>query len=130
MSDDQRSEPEVSADSRKSKGTAAGATSRGSLIAVALVSLAVGAAAGWFGHLAQATSSPTAAAVAPSGSAAGSNAGPCAALEKEICSKSGDASALCAHAKGAATLLTPGACERALEEVPAMLAKGHAGARI
>lgn len=115
MSDDKRAEPVVP--------TAAESKSLRNLIAVALLGLAVGATAGWFGHLTQAKLSADDGA---STSAAASQGEPCAALEKEICAKSGDNSALCSHAKGAATLLTPGACERALLEVPAMVQKGNA----
>jgi hypothetical protein len=49
--------------------------------------------------------------------------GPCATLEKELCAKTGDASAACEQAKGAASLLTSGTCEVALETVPAMVEK-------
>jgi len=92
-------------------------------LAFAIIALAAGAAAGWFGHIAQAKAKLRAAnaAPAPSGSAAAS--GPCASWEKQICAGSGATSAACEQAKGATGLLTPATCEVALEAVPATLAK-------
>lgn len=92
----------------------------------AVVGLAAGAAVGWFGHIATAKaklrsdSVPTPAA---SGSATTEKSGPCAALEKEICTKTGDTSAACGQAKSATALLTSGTCELALDTVPAMVEK-------
>jgi hypothetical protein len=92
----------------------------------AFVGLAAGAAVGWFGHIAQAKAKARAD-IAPvpaaSGSAAPAKSGPCAALEKELCSKTGDTSAACEQAKGAASILTTGTCEMALDTVPAMVEK-------
>jgi hypothetical protein len=83
------------------------------------VALAVGGAAGWFGHIEQAKAKIR----AESAPAAAGSAGPCGAWEKKICSSSGDESAPCQQAKGATGLLTPGTCELALEALPATLAK-------
>jgi hypothetical protein len=83
------------------------------------VALAVGGGAGWFGHVEQAKAKIRAESVP----AAAGSAGPCGAWEKKICSSSGEQSAACQQAKGATGLLTPGACEVALESVPATLAK-------
>jgi hypothetical protein len=91
-------------------------------VMVAVVALAAGGAAGWFGHQAQAKAKLRAES-APSPAGSGAPAGPCAAWEKQICSSSGDQSATCQQAKGAIDLLTPSACEVALEAVPATLAK-------
>jgi hypothetical protein len=95
-------------------------------ILFAAVGLAAGAAVGWFGHIATAKAkarADTAPTPAASGSAATAKSGPCATLEKELCSKTGDASAACEQAKSAANLLTSGTCELALETVPAMIEK-------
>ena len=88
-------------------------------IVIGVVSLAVGAAAGWFGHIEQAKAKLR----SESAPAAAGSAGPCGAWEKKICTTSGDTSATCQQAKGATSLLTPGTCEAALEAMPATLAK-------
>ncbi len=95
-------------------------TSRALLVAVA--ALAAGAAAGWFGHDAQAKAKFRAESAAmPAGS--GAAKGPCGNWEQKICSGSGESSLACTQAKGATSLLTPSACEVALGSVPATLAK-------
>jgi hypothetical protein len=95
-------------------------------ILFALAGLAAGAAVGWFGHIATAKAkakADTVPAPAASGSAGAAKTGPCATLEKELCAKTGDNSAACEQAKSAASLLTSGTCEVALETVPAMIEK-------
>jgi hypothetical protein len=88
-------------------------------VVVGVVALAVGGAAGWFGHIEQAKAKIRKESVP----AAAGSAGPCGAWEKKICTGSGEQSAACMQAKGATGLLTPGTCEMALETVPASLAK-------
>ena len=86
------------------------------------LALAVGAAGGWFGHVAQVKAKlKTDSAPAASGSAAAS--GPCGTWEQKLCASGGPESALCQQAKAAREILTPGTCEVALEAVPATLAK-------
>ncbi|HVJ13801.1 MAG TPA: hypothetical protein VM686_00105 [Polyangiaceae bacterium] len=88
-------------------------------IIVGVLALAAGGAAGWFGHEARAkaklsdTSAP----------ATAGSSGPCQDWQKKLCASSGDESATCQQAKGAAELLTPATCETALLAVPATLAK-------
>jgi hypothetical protein len=87
-------------------------------IVAAVVALAVGGAAGWFGHVAQAKAKLRAEA-APAGSG-----GPCASWQQQICAGSGgEQAAACQQAKAATELLTPGTCEAALATVPASLAQ-------
>jgi hypothetical protein len=103
--------------------------STGNSLLFGVLGLAAGAAVGWFGHIAQAKAklkTDTTPPPALSGSAGPPKAAPCAALEKEICGKLGDISAACAQAKAAATLLTSGTCELALDTVPMMLEKSKA----
>jgi len=96
------------------------ATSRA--IAIGIVALAVGGAAGWFGQIQNAKSALRAeGAAAPAGS--GTPAGPCGAWQTKICTGTGAQSAACQQAKAAAELLTPSTCESALGTVPATLAK-------
>jgi hypothetical protein len=93
-----------------------------SALMFAVVALAAGGAAGWFGHVAQAKAMLRAeSAPATAGSAAGS--GPCNAWEKQICAGGGAESAACQQAKGAMELLTPSTCEAGLASMPATLAK-------
>jgi len=97
----------------------------GSSIGVAiLLALVAGGAGGWFGHIqtAKAAAAKADSAPMPAGSS-GVAAGPCGAWEKKICSSSGDTSAACMQAKGAIELLTPSACDVALNNVPATLSK-------
>lgn len=112
---------------RAAAAAAAAKKSSGNAIAFALVGLAAGVAAGWFGHVAQAKAklkSDIAPVPAASGSAAApTKTGPCATLEKELCSKTGETSAACEQAKSAANILTSGTCELALDTVPAMVEK-------
>jgi len=88
----------------------------------AIVALAAGGAAGWFGHIAQAKAKLRAD-TAPAASGSATASGPCANWEKQICAGSGATSAACEQAKSATGLLTPATCEVALEAVPATLAK-------
>jgi hypothetical protein len=99
------------------------ANSRGftTALVVGALALAVGGAAGWFGHDAQAKAKLRADSAAPAGSGAAS--GPCGAWQKKICDSTGDVSASCSEAKAALDLLTPSTCEVALAGVPATLAK-------
>src|SRR5687768_10057432 len=108
---------------RKPTPVAASSKIRSSSAALfAVLALAAGGAAGWFGHIAQAKATLRAdAGPAPAGSGAGS--GPCKAWEKKVCAGGGDESAACQQAKGATELLTPSTCESALEAMPATLAK-------
>jgi hypothetical protein len=107
---------------RKAKAEAAPAGVRSSAVLIAVIALAAGGAAGWFGHIAQAKATLRAeSAPAPAGSSAGS--GPCSAWEKQICKGGGEESAACQQAKGATELLTPSTCEAGLASMPATLAK-------
>jgi hypothetical protein len=110
----------------RKRAPAATSPSKGSsqAIVIAVVALAVGGAAGWFGHQArskakiQAESSP----------AAAGSSGPCGQWEQKICADTGgERSAACQQAKGASELLTPGTCETALAAMPATLEKIKAG---
>ncbi|HEY2404896.1 MAG TPA: hypothetical protein VGI10_02790 [Polyangiaceae bacterium] len=92
------------------------------VVLVGVVALAFGAAGGWFGHEAQAKAKLRADS-APATAGSGAASGPCAAWEQKICAGSGDQSAACHQAKSATELLTSGTCERALETMPATLAK-------
>jgi hypothetical protein len=101
--------------------TAATATA-GRIGLIAVAALALGAAGGWFAHDAHAKAElRKEAAPAPAGS--GAAAGPCGDWKHQICSSSGEDSAACQQAKDATDLLTPSACEVALEAVPATLVK-------
>ncbi len=101
---------------------AASSVRSSSAMLFAVLALAAGGAAGWFGHIAQAKAAlRNESGPAPAGSAAGK--GPCDAWEKKICAGGGDESAACQQAKGATELLTPSLCEVALEAMPATLAK-------
>lgn len=115
---------------RAAAEAAAAKKSTSNAVVFALLGLAAGVAVGWFGHIAQAKAkarSDSAPAPAAAGSAApAAKSGPCATLEKELCAKTGEASATCEQAKGAASLLTTGTCELALETVPAMVEKAKA----
>jgi hypothetical protein len=107
---------------RKAKPVVAKAGVRPNGVLIAVVALAAGGAAGWFGHIAQAKAKLSAeSAPAPAGSNAAS--GPCKAWEKQICAGGGAESAACQQAKGAAELLTPSTCEAGLASMPATLAK-------
>src|SRR5688572_28891586 len=136
--DDERDEPAAEArdkqpagsEPRKAKAKArdvrtrssAGGTATKALMPVilaAVAALAVGGAAGWFGHEARAKAKLQAES-APASSAGG---GPCDAWQEKICAGSGDRSAACQQAKTATELLTPSTCNEALANVPATLAK-------
>lgn len=84
-----------------------------------VVALLAGAAAGWFGHVAQAKAALRADSTAPSSSSSGA----CGSWQQKICSSSGDQSAACQQAKGATELLTPLTCEAGLLAMPATLSK-------
>jgi hypothetical protein len=95
-------------------------TSRLGLFVV--IALAAGAAAGWFGHIAQAKAKLRSDS-APAASGSGAARGPCGVWEQKLCASGGEGSAMCQQAKAASDILTPGTCEVALEAVPATLAK-------
>jgi hypothetical protein len=91
-------------------------------IGLGVVALVAGAAAGWFGHEAQAKAKlRSESAPAPAGSS-----GVCHDWRQKICAGSGEQSATCEEAKGASELLTEATCEAALFSVPATLAKAKA----
>ena len=118
-----KSAPSREGSDRKATPAAASSSIRSSSAALfAVLALAAGGAAGWFGHIEQAKATLRAdAGPAPAGTVAGS--GPCKTWEKKVCAGGGDASAACQQAKGATELLTPSPCESALEAMPATLAK-------
>lgn len=92
------------------------------LIGIAVVALAAGGAAGWFGHIQQAKAALRAeVAAAPSGS--GIPAGPCGAWQSKLCKSVGDQSSACQEAKVASGVLTSPACEVALSTLPETLTK-------
>ena len=92
------------------------------LIAVGVVALAAGVAAGWFGQIAKTKAAIKAeVAAAPAGS--GAPTGPCGAWESKICKSAGEQSAACQQAKGALDLLLPSTCETAIGTMPETLAK-------
>ena len=92
------------------------------LIAVGVVALAVGGAAGWFAQIQKVKADIKAeVAAAPAGS--GAPTGPCGAWQSKICKSSGEQSAACQQAKGALDLLLPGTCEVAIGSMPQTLAK-------
>jgi len=91
-------------------------------IAIGVIALAVGGAAGWFGQIQKAKAALRAeGAAAPAGS--GAPAGPCGAWQSKICASAGNQSAPCQQAKGATELLLPSTCEAALGTLPETLAK-------
>jgi hypothetical protein len=92
----------------------------------AVVALAAGGAAGWFGHIEQAKAMLRADA-APAAAGSASASGPCRSWEKQICASGAEQSAACQQAKAATELLTPATCEAALQAMPATLAKIKAG---
>jgi hypothetical protein len=104
---------------RAAAAPTAGASRTGMFVVVAL---AAGAAAGWFGHIAQAKAKLHSDS-APAASGSGAARGPCGVWEQKLCASGGEQSAMCQQAKAASELLTPGTCEVALEAVPATLAK-------
>jgi hypothetical protein len=95
-------------------------------ILIGVLALALGGAVGWFGHIQKAKAALKAeVAAAPVGS--GAPAGPCGAFQTKVCSSTGEQSASCQEAKGAADLLVPSTCEAALGAMPETLAKVKAG---
>lgn len=88
----------------------------------AVLALAVGAAAGWFGQVAYAKQKLNADST-PATAGSGAATGPCVTWEKKLCASGGEQSALCQQAKAASGILVPSTCEAALEAVPATLAK-------
>ena len=87
----------------------------GLMVAVALVA---GAAAGWFANEARGKAPDPQVHAA---TAAGET--PCVAWGKQVCKGAGDKSSACTQAKDVAELLPDGACNAALADVPATLAK-------
>jgi hypothetical protein len=110
----------AASEERPVRGQSGSGSSRMALLGV--VALAIGAAGGWFGHVAQAKAKLSADSVP-----AASGSGPCRDWEKQICAGNGEQSAACMQAKGATELLTPSTCEAALAVMPATLAKVKAG---
>jgi hypothetical protein len=131
-------EPKRKASSRKSSSTGKGrdrhekpgpspSNIRSSSAALfAVVALAAGGAAGWFGHIEQAKAMLRADS-APAAAGSASASGPCRSWEKQICASGTEQSAACQQAKAATELLTPATCEAALQAMPATLAKIKAG---
>jgi hypothetical protein len=112
-----------SAGSARQRAKAAPAKSGASRLAlVAVLALASGLAMGWFGHEARAKALLR----EPLAPAAEDANGACKQWEGKICAGTGDESAICQQAKGAAELLTSRVCENALAAVPATLAKAKA----
>jgi hypothetical protein len=95
-------------------------------VAIGIIALAVGGLGGWFGQV-QKTKAALRAEIAAAPAGSGAPAGPCGAWQSKICSGTGDQSAACQEAKGAAELLLPTTCEAALGTVPETLAKVKAG---
>lgn len=112
--------PAVKAGSASSKAPPPAAASRALVIGV--VALAIGGAAGWFGHI-QKTKAALRAEVSAAPAGSGVPAGPCGAWQSKICTSTGEQSAACQQAKAAAGLLVPSTCETALGAVPETLAK-------
>jgi hypothetical protein len=108
---------------RSTAPAAGGGTSRTALVAI--LALAAGGAAGWFGHQAKAKAALRAETNVPAtaGSAGSAPAGPCGAWQQKICASSGAESAACQQAQAATGLLMPPTCEAALEALPGTLAK-------
>lgn len=117
--------PKAFGDSSAKKTDAKGGGGSNAVI-YALVALVAGAAIGWFARDAKgaggvdATQDPSVAA-APSGSAAAG--GPCDKWTATICQEAGETGEACGQAKAAAGLIPPEACQTALANVPATLAK-------
>lgn len=101
---------------------AAPASTASRLAPVVIVALAIGAAGGWFGHIAQAKARVRAE-TAAAASASGAVTGPCGAWREKICESGGAKSAVCQQAQGAVELLPSSSCEDALSVMPATLAK-------
>ena len=95
----------------------------------ALVALVAGAAIGWFGHQAMGgkmgvDAGPDSAAVAPSPSGSGApTGGPCDQWSTTVCKEAGETAAACQQAKSGAMLMPPSACQAALADMPATMAK-------
>lgn len=105
---------------RESQKPAAGGGTRAAVIAV--VALALGGVAGWFGHITHVKNKIRAESV-PAAAGSGGPTGPCLAWQKQLCASGGEESALCQQARAASEILLPSTCEAALESVPATLAK-------
>jgi hypothetical protein len=101
----------------KSAAKAPAGMSGSSVALVLVLGLALGGAAGWFGHI-QKTKAALKADSASSGSS-----GPCDDWKEKICSSTGAESAPCSQAKGAIELMTTSTCEAALAAIPATLSK-------
>jgi hypothetical protein len=112
---------------RHAKPSASPSSIRSSSAALfAVVALAAGGAAGWFGHIEQAKAMLRADST-PAAAGSASASGPCRSWEKQICATGTEQSAACQQAKAASELLTPATCEAALQAMPATLAKIKAG---
>lgn len=105
----------------RSVAPSSGAGSRLALVAV--LALAAGGAAGWFGHQAKAKAALRAETGGPAAAGSGAPAGPCGAWQQKICSTTGAQSAACQQAQGATALLMAPTCEQALEALPGTLEK-------
>jgi hypothetical protein len=120
-----KSKPQASAAKSSvasSKATKAPALTSLHLIGIGVVALAIGGAAGWFGHIQKGKAELRAAvAAAPAGS--GVPAGPCGAWQASLCKSTGEQSAACQQAKSAAGVLSTPTCESALSTLPQTLAK-------
>jgi len=117
-----KAKPKASGASKPSSAAKATAITPAHLIGIAVVALAAGGAAGWFGHIQQGKAALRAeVAAAPAGS--GIPAGPCGAWQAKLCKSVGEQSASCQEAKGATGVLSSPACEAALSTLPETLAK-------
>ncbi len=112
----------------KSAGPAASAPAKsGSIpmtnaIAIGVAALVIGGVGGWFGQI-QKTKAAVRAEIAAAPVGSGAPTGPCGAFQSQVCKGSGEQSAACQQAKGAAELLLSSTCESALATMPETLAK-------
>ncbi|MET0795092.1 MAG: hypothetical protein ABW061_26475 [Polyangiaceae bacterium] len=117
-----KAKPKAGAAAASAKAVKAPAITSSHLIGIAVVALAAGGAAGWFGHIQKGKADVRAAvAAAPSGS--GVPAGPCGAWESKLCKSVGEQSAACQQAKAAIGVLSNPTCESAIATLPDTLAK-------
>jgi hypothetical protein len=103
-------------------GVAKARTGSARALLVAAVALGVGGVAGWFARDARA-SAASGAELDPATAASSAAAGPCKTWQQKVCDGTGAQSAACAQAQGAGDLLPTAACDAALADVPATLAK-------
>jgi hypothetical protein len=94
-------------------------------LAIGVIALVVGGAAGWFGQIQKTKAALRAELAAPAGS--GAPSGPCGVWQTKICASSGQQSASCQQAHAATDLLLPSTCDAALAALPETLAKIKAG---